>query len=231
MAGGLGKRMESDIPKVCHCVNDVPMIVHVIKTALQLNPDVVYIIVGQYKSIIESTIAEYRDKVQWITQDEPLGTGHAILCGLDVLKKHPNTPTLILSGDVPLVSHSTLVQLLSNNNNKMLVTELINPTGCGRILLNAKNQIVGIREEKDCTHEEKNIKLVNCGIYQINSNALVKWLPLITNNNNSREYYLTDIVGLLETPMEYYVLPEDRQYEVKNINTKLDLEQINQRRI
>jgi len=240
LAGGLGKRMGSDLPKVCHKVlvphtnTFYPMIIHVIVTALKLNPESIYLVVGQYKNLIEKTISEYLTPeqlglIKWVIQEEALGTGHAILCGFDFLKSHPNTPTLILSGDVPLISGSTLAQLIFKTN-KLLITELDNNNGCRRIELRMNNQIMKITEEKDCTIEEKQIKLVNCGIYQINSDDLVNLLPKITNNNKASEYYLTDIIGLMveiNIPIDYYCLKKDFAYEIKNVNTKKDLDELN----
>lgn len=243
MAGGLGKRMGSDLPKVCHqvkCFIDnkfYPMIVHVILTALGIDAEAIYVIVGKYKSVIEKVISKYLTPKQlqlihWIHQEEPLGTGHAILCGLPELKANPNTPTIILSGDVPLITTYTLEELLGTGSiNKLLITELDDPTGCGRIRLNNLDQVVKIIEEKDCEPEEKANKLVNCGIYQINSDDLVNLLPKITSVNKSNEYYLTDIIGLMQEaniPIEYYCLPKDQQYEIKNVNTKKDLEILNE---
>jgi bifunctional UDP-N-acetylglucosamine pyrophosphorylase/glucosamine-1-phosphate N-acetyltransferase len=248
MAGGLGKRMDSgsDLPKVCHqvkCFIDnkfYPMIVHVILTALGIDAKAIYVIVGKSKLVIEQLISKYLTPEQfrlihWIHQEEPLGTGHAILCGLPELKAHPNTPTIILSGDVPLITTYTLEELLgTGTTNKLLITELDEPTGCGRIRLNNlgdSDQVVKIIEEKDCEPEEREIKLVNCGIYQINSDDLVNLLPKITSANKSNEYYLTDIIGLMQEaniPVEYYCLPKDQQYEIKNVNTKKDLEKLNE---
>lgn len=241
MAGGLGKRMESELPKVCHQVISLedkniskPMLIQVILTAIKLNPEKIYLIVGKYKDLIENTIRNYLsfedfELINWIIQENPLGTGHAIMCGIPELQNHLNTQTIILSGDVPLVSVKTLRNLLGLTN-KLLITELNDPTGCGRIILNESKQIIKIIEEKDCTLDEKLIKLVNCGIYQINSNDLIELLPKIRSNNNSNEYYLTDIVGLMldhNIKIEYYCLPNCFQYEVKNVNTKDDLENLN----
>lgn len=240
MAGGLGKRMESDLPKVCHQVISLedniiskPMIVQVILTAIKFNPEKIYLIVGKYKDLIESIINKYLNLEQlnlidWIIQDEALGTGHAILCGIPELKSHPNTQTIILSGDVPLISVRTLENLIGFTNG-LLVTELENPTGCGRIILDELNNINKIVEEKDCDHNQKLINLVNCGIYQINSDILVELLPKITSNNKSNEYYLTDIISLMINHnylIEYYCLPKCFQYEIKNVNTKKDLEEL-----
>ncbi len=253
MAGGLGKRMESNLPKVLHEVYSIfnsnlpvridmmeykhflkPMIVHVIETALKLNPTKILIVVGQYKNLIESTINQFitqSEKIEYIIQEEALGTGHAIKCCLDKLSSYPNEQTLILSGDVPLISLNTLNNLLSDPDiNKILVTKLENPFGCGRIILNSQNQIIKIVEEKDCSDIQKLIDLVNCGIYQINSTVLCNLIPEIKNNNKANEYYLTDIIELMiknNIPIEYYELEKIYSYEIKNVNTKKDLEELN----
>ena len=240
MAGGLGKRMESDLPKVLHhvkCPNDInttyPMIVHVIKTSIELNIKKIFIIVGKYKNIIKSKIEEYinlkNDLIEYIDQEPALGTAHAIKCTLPYVSKYMNEKALILSGDVPLISTNTLSGL-DGDVNKLLITELKDPFGCGRILFDEKNNIIGIREEKDCNEDEKKIKFVNCGIYQIKVIDLINLIPMIDNKNKSNEYYLTDIIGLMIKnliPIETFILKDDLQYEIKNVNTKKDLEELN----
>ena len=250
MAGGLGKRMESEIPKVLHqviCPNDItksyPMIIHIINTSISINVKKIFVIVGKYREIIKKTIDEYiglnnlmkyiglNDLIEYIDQEPALGTGHAIKCSLPLLLNYYNENALILSGDVPLISLSTL-KGLEGEINKLLITELDEPFGCGRILFNEfnSNKIIGIKEEKDCNEEEKKIKLVNCGIYQIKVIDLINLIPLINNNNKSNEYYLTDIIGLMiehSIPIETFVLEKNLQYEIKNVNTKKDLEELN----
>ncbi len=253
MAGGLGKRMESDLPKVLHKVYGVieqnqmtnthisnhvyedyskPMIVHVINSALKINPKKIFVVVGSYKDIIQHTINQYiepNDIIEYVIQEQALGTGHAVKCCLSRLVDYPNSKTLILSGDVPLISFNT-IQKLTNNSNKILVTKLSNPYGCGRIILNEQNQLIKIIEEKDCDESQKLIQLINCGIYQINSNILIELLPKITNNNKANEYYLTDIIGLIKEhglEIGLYELEESKQYEIKNVNSKKDLEELN----
>ena len=237
MAGGLGKRMESDLPKVLHkvvCPTDtnksLPMIIHIINTSIQLGVSKIFVIVGKYKNIIKKTIDEYiciDDLIEYVIQEPALGTGHAIKCTIPSILNYSNEKALILSGDVPLISLSTL-KGLEADTNKLLITELENPFGCGRIIFD--NKIVGIREEKDCDENEKNIKFVNCGIYQINVIDLINLIPQINNNNKSNEYYLTDIVGLMiqhSIPIETFILEKNRQYEIKNVNTKKDLDELN----
>ena len=87
-----------------------------------------------------------------------------------------------------------------------------------------------IVEEKECTEEQKLIKFVNCGIYQISVTNLLKFIPLITNENKAKEYYLTDIVDLMKKynkQIGFYSLPKDNQFEIKNVNTKNDLANLN----
>ena len=245
MAGGLGKRMESSIPKVLHLVSTIskpeikyPMLVHVILSAIKLNPEKIFIIVGKYKNIIETTINEYLSEhitdfntlIEYINQEVALGTGDAIKCALSSINSYIDSNALILSGDVPLISNNTLAQLFDGNINKLLITKLNNPYGCGRIILNSEN-ILGIVEEKDCTDEQRLIKYVNCGIYQFAVRDLIDLIPLIENNNKANEYYLTDIIGLMiknNVPVSFYELEEKNHYEIKNVNTKKDLEELNE---
>lgn len=246
MAGGMGKRMCSDLPKVLHNIThplnhniQYPMLIHVIMSGLELNPNKIFIVVGKYKSVISECVEHYintgliinHELIEYVDQPESNGTGHAIKCCLDKISIYPNDNAIILSGDVPLIKSETLKNLLDNQQiNKLLITELVNPYGCGRILLNEFGNILGICEEKDCNEEEKKIKLVNCGIYQINVSDLINLIPQITNNNKSQEYYLTDIIGLMvknDIKISTYTLHTNQQWQIKNVNTKNDLEELN----
>ena len=239
MAGGLGKRMESNLPKVLHEVVSIsnnniklPMLIHVIKTSLLLNPSKIFIIVGKYKNIIEETINKYitnNELIDYVIQEEAQGTGHAILCSLPQIQNFKHDTVLILSGDVPLISLNTLLNL-QGNNNKLLITKLDEPFGCGRIIKDNNNNIIQIVEEKDCTNEQKLIKFVNCGIYQIKVKDLINLVPKINNNNKANEYYLKDIIGLMiknNINIDTFELKKEYQFEIKNVNTKKDLEDLN----
>lgn len=243
MAGGLGKRMESDLPKVLHNVVspsnidiEKPMLIHVINTSIKLNPTKIFIIVGKYKKIIQDTINkhinmnELNNLIEFVIQEPALGTGHAIKCVIPYMLTYLNERAIILSGDVPLISIETL-RGLDGETNKLLITELDNPYGCGRILFDTMNKIIGIKEEKDCNDDEKKINFVNCGIYQIAVKDLVNLIPLIGNENKSKEYYLTDIIYLMIQnfiSIDTFVLERHSQWEIKNVNTKKDLEMLNE---
>ena len=223
MAGGLGKRMNSDLPKVLHELNGLPLIVHVVKSALHMDAtSVIYIIVGKYREQIEKAIDKHfmkSDYIRYINQPEPLGTGHAIQCCLPTLNEYfPHSRVLILSGDVPLFSTQSMRELMNIRSKATIVcTQMEEPFGYGRII---QYRIV---EEKDCSDEERLVKMVNCGIYAFENGFLCEKLPKITNNNAQQEYYLTsifsgeDVVGLFEIPAE-------KQYEVCGINTPEQLE-------
>jgi UDP-N-acetylglucosamine diphosphorylase/glucosamine-1-phosphate N-acetyltransferase len=237
MAGGLGKRMNSDLPKVLHLVKGRPMICHVIDQAFVAGSQNIIIIVGKYKDLIQHEISKHYPtedyfRLTFIKQGEPKGTGHAVNCCLDFfITEHvpPESNVLVLSGDVPLIKQDTIQSILRTPNT-VLITELENPKGCGRILF-SENLVHKIIEEKDCNEEERTIKYVNCGIYNLTVNVLESYVPMIENKNASQEFYLTDIVeiaALNGNPLHYYELPEDRQCEIININTQAELEAANQ---
>jgi UDP-N-acetylglucosamine pyrophosphorylase len=228
MAGGLGKRMNSDLPKVLHELNGLPLIVHVVKSALQIDAtSVIYIIVGKYRDQIEKTINEHfvkSDYIRYINQPEPLGTGHAIQCCLPTLNEYfPNSRVLILSGDVPFFSTQSMRELMNIWSKATIVcTQMEEPHGYGRIIQSP----IQIVEEKDCSNEEKLVKLVNCGIYVFENSFLCQNLPKINNNNAQQEYYLTSIFSGGEEKVRLFEIPAEKQYEVCGINTREQLEEM-----
>jgi len=227
MAGGLGKRMNSDLPKVLHELNGLPLIVHIVKSALHMDAtSVIYIIVGKYREQIEKVIDKHfmkSDYIRYINQPEPLGTGDAIQCCLPTLQQYDrNSKVLVLSGDVPFFSSYSMRELIKNRSKSTIVcTQMEEPYGYGRIIQDP----IRIVEEKDCSEEERLVKLVNCGIYAFDNEFLCKNLPKINNENAQQEYYLTSIfsgedeVGLIEIPAE-------KQYEVCGINTPEQLDEM-----
>tara|TARA_R110002072_G_scaffold244302_1_gene403639 strand:- start:9133 stop:9954 length:822 start_codon:yes stop_codon:yes gene_type:complete len=240
MAGGLGKRMNSELPKVLHKLNDKPMIVHIIENAIKINPYRILIIVGKYKKIIEETINFYLNKnitknIQYIIQDQPNGTGHAIICAKKVLKTMRTKNVLILSGDTPLVDDKLMNNMLDDLQNfKICITCLEKPHGYGR-LINVDNKELNIKytkivEQKDCNENEINTNIVNCGIYAFRIDILLKYLHMITNNNNQKEYYLTEIVEIItnreKLDIEILKISNCENYKVLGINTQDQLQDV-----
>lgn len=241
MAGGLGKRMKSDIPKVLHMLGDQPILVHVVRSAIGLakegeNLAKILIIVGKYAPEIAGALEKYllEDElsyIEYVFQHDPKGTGHAVQQILPSLERYPkSSKVMVLSGDVPLIRTKTLLGLLATYDHHekaeavLITTVLDNPTGNGRILRGPDRQFDRIVEEKDATESEKMVTEVNAGIYLFNAQSLCEQLPLIKNDNAQKEYYLPDVLPLLMRwgnrggKILSYVLDREDQYELLNIN-------------
>lgn len=194
LAAGQGKRMHSSFPKVLHRLAGKPLLEHVIHTALSISPDTPPIIVtGHQGDLVRNSLAHYN--VRWVEQKEQLGTGHAVLQALSEIATDDDV--LILYGDVPLISKTTLKKLVETtpkNTIGMLTAQLSHPAGYGRIKRNKTHQIIGVVEEKDATETERQINEINPGIYFATAKHLKKWLPTLKNKNAQGEYYLTDII-------------------------------------
>jgi UDP-N-acetylglucosamine diphosphorylase/glucosamine-1-phosphate N-acetyltransferase len=237
LAGGLGKRMNSELPKVLHLIGNEPMLVKIIKESQKLNPKKTLIVVGKYYEIIKCTLEKYisLDKINFVFQETPLGTGDALKCCIPNLLEFTDTNTkiLVLSGDVPLLKEDTMKEIIDTtvNNLCITVTSIKNPSGYGRIIKDEKvNNFIAIIEEKDCTEIQKRISLVNCGIYVFSVFSLLYYLPKIKNDNSQNEYYLTDIVGLLVKDgykVDIVEIPQNKQDEILGVNTAEQLNELN----
>jgi UDP-N-acetylglucosamine diphosphorylase/glucosamine-1-phosphate N-acetyltransferase len=236
MAGGLGTRMESNIPKVIHKLGGIPMINHILrnlqKLATTINLKQILIVVGKYRNQIQQAIEDdlVMSNITYVNQAEALGTGHALQCCINELSKYPNSNTLILSGDVPMFSTGSMFKLVKNlYKARIIITTNTDPTGYGRIIIK-DGKFERIVEHNDCSPEQLNILKVNCGIYAFNTEVLCKWLPSINNNNKKHEYYLTDIVEIIKREenieIELYDLPAEKMVEVIGVNTVTQLNEL-----
>ncbi|MCC8618057.1 bifunctional UDP-N-acetylglucosamine diphosphorylase/glucosamine-1-phosphate N-acetyltransferase GlmU [Xanthomonas vesicatoria] len=191
LAAGEGKRMRSSLPKVLQPLAGQPMLAHVIATARQLQPAAVHIVYGHGGDQVRAAFAGQAD-LQWAEQQQQLGTGHAVQQAMDAI---PDAATvLVLYGDVPLIQSESLLQLLhAPGRMAVLVAELANPTGYGRILRDAEGKVAAIIEQKDANDEQRRIRTINTGILTAESTALRRWLGSLSNNNAQGEFYLTDV--------------------------------------
>jgi UDP-N-acetylglucosamine diphosphorylase/glucosamine-1-phosphate N-acetyltransferase len=236
MAGGLGKRMDSDLPKVLHKIGKIPMIVRLLMKLKILEKkhkiNKILIIVGKHREIIEKTIEEYlaTDVITFIDQPNPLGTGHAIQCCIEELKQYTYHNALILSGDVPLLSAELMYNMVKKVSTVRLMTAVfLNPYGYGRIV-EYQDTFEKIVEEKDCVEEERQIQKVNCGIYTFDCQVLCKYLPHLKNHNAQKEYYLTDILEIIKNNekvnIEMYNIEKENHHETIGVNTKAQLDEL-----
>ena len=227
MAGGEGKRMRSDLPKVLHLFKGRPMLVWVIEAAMELYPEKIIVVTGRFHDRIIRCLSEYFDifGIIFVQQATPNGTGDAINQTLQFLTQTEHV--LILNGDMPLVTKEILGEFIQKANTECVVlsTVLENPTGYGRII--APDFVLEkIVEERDATPEERAICQVNAGIYFIRSHVLHTYIPLITNQNAQKEYYLTDIVQLMyeySTGSRVSTVLIENSQSLRGINTPEEL--------
>ena len=196
LAAGKGKRMESSIPKVMHKIGGVPMLERVVRTAQQLKPNAIYVVHGNGGD----TLIKHSPHlpVQWVKQKKQLGTGHAVLQAIPHCKN--SEKVIVLYADVPLISAETLKKLVHEtpkNGVGIVVTELENPAGFGRIIRNEMGNVTAIIEHKDASEKVLAIKEINTGILTAPAKELKKWLPKLKNKNAQGEYYLTDLIELV----------------------------------
>ena len=153
------------------------------------------IVVGFDKLSVEKEVSKISIKAKTYEQKKQIGTADAVSTVIDSINE--NEKVLILYGDVPLISKNTLKDLcLLNDSISILTTNLIKPTGYGRVIKDAKSLVVEIIEEKDTNAEQKEIKEIFTGVMAINGKILKELLPSINNKNASKEYYLTDLIGI-----------------------------------
>jgi bifunctional UDP-N-acetylglucosamine pyrophosphorylase/glucosamine-1-phosphate N-acetyltransferase len=230
LAGGQGKRMRSDIPKVLHLFKEKPMLARIIETVRGVNPKKIIIVTGKFHDMIIQTLSKYINifGLVFVKQHEPLGTGHAIKCCLD--EYHMEDKVLILNGDTPLITCDILQNFIegSRGSCNVLTARFENPFGYGRIIYDKDGDFLGIVEEKDCSEVQQTINIINGGIYYINGYIIKQFVPLITNNNVQKEYYLTDIVKTVKTKswnvIDTFLLDESETHYISGVNTPEELE-------
>lgn len=195
LAAGKGTRMRSRLPKVLQKLAGKPLLSHVLDTAGQIENSRLHVVTGHGADKVQQAFPDYN--INWILQTEQLGTGHAVMQALPSLAAEGKT--LILYGDVPLVTGPSLQTLLAETTATrlaLLTVKLANPHGYGRILRNNNGAVTGIVEEKDASEQQKTIAECNSGIMAVDNTVLAKLLPKIGNQNAQQEYYLTDLVEL-----------------------------------
>lgn len=230
LAAGKGTRMNSDLPKVLHKLNGKALLDFVLDESELLNPIETILVVGFKKEQVISH-TENRINLKYVTQIEQLGTGHAVLQTEELLKNNKGH-IIILYGDVPNIKASTLRPIIDehiiNNRDLTLITaEIDDPSGYGRIIRDKNGNLLKIVEEKDCDDDERKIKEWNPGIYIFKIPEVFEVLNSIRTNNASKEYYLTDAIGLAQqSNMQINAIKIANSNEVIGINTADQLEEL-----
>lgn len=196
LAAGKGTRMKSNLPKVLQPLGGKPLISHLIDTLNNMEIKKISVIYGYLGELLKNKITEDYSNLFWIEQIEQLGTGHAVKMALPYLKA--DEYSLILLGDTPLIKAETLENLIKTAETSgvaLLTAKLNNPFGYGRII-RTNNNVVAIIEEKDLQPEQKTICEINTGVMIIKNEYLIKYLDELKNNNQSGEYYITDLIAI-----------------------------------
>lgn len=230
MAGGNGKRFGEGKVKVLQEIDNKPILAHLVNQVSNLKIKKIIIIVGIYKNIIIETLSQYCNinNITFIEQLNPQGTGHALQCCMHELEILGHSKVLILSGDTPLVTSETMYNLINRPSDALIMTRYsTNQNGCGRIIT-CDSKFIKIIEEKDASEEEKKITNINCGIYCIKANLLAYNLPFLNKNNVQQEYYITDVIKLIQQnnniDIDMFEIPNYRVHEIMGVNTPDDLE-------
>ncbi|MFI7068241.1 bifunctional UDP-N-acetylglucosamine diphosphorylase/glucosamine-1-phosphate N-acetyltransferase GlmU [Kribbella sp. NPDC050124] len=201
MAAGLGTRMKSATPKVLHEIGGRSLVGHAVVTARALAPEHLVVVVGNGRELVEAHLATVDPEVKTAVQEQQLGTGDAVRCGLSAVPQDFDGSVIVTSGDVPLLEAETLQELVAEHDKQgnavtVLTARVPDPTGYGRIIPGEDGTVAGIVEHKDATSAQRQIDEINAGIYVFDAATLRDGLSRITTDNAQGELYLTDVLAI-----------------------------------
>jgi bifunctional UDP-N-acetylglucosamine pyrophosphorylase / glucosamine-1-phosphate N-acetyltransferase len=205
LAAGEGTRMRSATPKVLHPLAGRPLVEHAVRAAAGVDPEKLVVVLGHGREAVGEHLASVATalgrEVSTAVQEEQLGTGHAVSCGLESLPGQLTGTVLVSYGDVPLLDADTLRGLLaehtgSGNAVTVLSAVVDDPTGYGRMLRDAGGQVTGIVEQKDATPAQAEIAEINSGVYAFDAAVLTDALQRLSTDNAQGELYLTDVLSI-----------------------------------
>jgi bifunctional UDP-N-acetylglucosamine pyrophosphorylase / glucosamine-1-phosphate N-acetyltransferase len=233
LAAGLGTRMKSEQAKVLHKLGSQTIIARQLRTLAQLKPENVFVITGYQAEKVEDAARTAVDeltgeRLRFVLQSEQRGTGHAVKCAQEALKKTKGL-LVVINGDVPLVKADTLRKLIAEhqrakNAATFITIRLTNPPAYGRIVRDASGNFLKIVEERDCTPEQRLITELNPGLYCFDIPALLAVLDKLEPKNAQNEYYVTDVPGhMLAAGLSVGTVLHEDAHELDGINTRAEL--------
>ena len=228
LSAGYGKRMNSDIPKGAMLLKNKPFVLHIVDTLEELGAEDIITVVGYKKDVIIDIL---KDRVRYAYQEKQLGTADAVRSALCYLNR--NKKSIIIPGDIPLITKDMIIKLIDfhmNNNNDFTILSFNQDEELyyGRII-RENNKVREIKEYKELSLEEIDIKEVNSGIYITDNNILFDYLKNINNDNNQREFYFTDIISEIVNSKKVDALVFETSYNLIGINDQKMLKYIESR--
>jgi bifunctional UDP-N-acetylglucosamine pyrophosphorylase/glucosamine-1-phosphate N-acetyltransferase len=216
LAAGMGKRMKTDLPKVAHTILGKPLVFWAMESLIKAGVQNLVVVISPAQEQVKQLLQQYElpagVRLEIAYQDVALGTAHAAKCGLPAAKRllaaaceegklQQNAKVVVGFGDTPAVTGDSFLRYLNfheqhQNTFTVLAFESENPTGYGRVISDSAGLFQEIREEKDCSPEQKQVRVCNSGFLSGNFAEFEELLPLVQNDNASKEYYLTDVPKL-----------------------------------
>ena len=225
LAAGHGSRMQSRTAKVLHPLGGQPLVCHVLDTARQLGAGRIHVVVGHDAEAVTAAVAAA--DILCHTQEQQLGTGHAVQQAIDACDAA--STVLVLFGDVPLIQPDSLSQVVSAaaSGMAMLAANLLDPAGYGRVLRDAQGNFQGVVEERDASPDQKRLGEINTGVLAAPAAILGRYLERLGNNNAQGEYYLPDVLKQAVADGEAVtVVASDNTLDCLGVNTPQQLEQL-----
>ncbi|MCR6104752.1 bifunctional UDP-N-acetylglucosamine diphosphorylase/glucosamine-1-phosphate N-acetyltransferase GlmU [Salipaludibacillus agaradhaerens] len=225
LAAGKGTRMKSQLYKVLHPVCGKPMVQHILDELNVCRIDQTVTIVGHGAEKVKELLG---DKVAYALQKEQLGTGHAVMQAEETIGDEQGT-TIVVCGDTPLLTAETMEALFTHHEEQgakaTILTALAeDPTGYGRVIRDGTQAVKKIVEHKDASSEEKQVKEINTGTYCFDNKALFKALKRVGNDNSQGEYYLPDVIEILQKDNEKVSAYQTNNfYETMGVNDRVAL--------
>lgn len=225
LAAGKGTRMKSNLYKVLHPVCGKPMVQHIADQLQKCSIDNIVTIVGHGAETVKDQLG---NMTGYALQEEQLGTGHAVMQAEEHLAGKSGT-TLVVCGDTPLLTAETMEQLLQFHEEKkakatVLTASAENPAGYGRVLRDDEGKVMKIVEQKDASESEKAVKEINTGTYCFDNDMLFETLKKVNNDNSQGEYYLPDVIEILQEQGEaVFAYQSEHFHETMGVNDRVAL--------
>ena len=228
LAAGMGTRMKSDIPKVMHSLAGRPMVLHLLDSLAEIDPEQVIVVLGPDMDDVATAVKSSALNIETVTQTERLGTGHAVMQAKAALGDF-HGDILVLYGDSPLITTDTMGEMLALRRSEANLSVVVlgfrpwEPDAYGRLILNEEGGLDRIVEAKDADEEELMSGLCNSGVMAVDGTKLFGLTDRLSDDNAKGEYYLTDIVGLARQEGDHCAVVEGSEDELLGVNSRVEL--------